>query len=153
MSSHEHIENASKGPDITLVSVVAFDDLWSHKVRCAGISFHVMLCILGQAKIYESDFSIFAKHDVFWLNVAMSDTKGVTMMQSFETLVNHLCSMFFSVGLTLFDALVLGIEELSTSAKLHHKVQIVLIVVGFKVLNDVWMVDLSEQINFVHNVS
>ena len=46
----------------------------------------------------------------------------------------------------------MGIKKFTTRAQLHHKVQILLVVVSFEILNDIGVVHLFKQINLIHNV-
>ena len=44
-------------------------------------------------------------------------------------------------------------DELAARAQLHHEVQVLLVVVGLEVLDDVGMVYLPEEVNLIHDVS
>ena len=56
-----------------------------------------------------------------------------------------------SVRFTILDAFIMAVKKFTSRAELHDEVQVVLVVVGLKVLDDVGVVDLLEQVNLVHD--
>ena len=46
----------------------------------------------------------------------------------------------------------MGIKKFAARAQLHHKVQVLLVIISFEILNDVGMVHLFKQINLIHDV-
>ncbi len=48
--------------------------------------------------------------------------------------------------------LVMIIEKFTACAQLHNQIEVVLIIIGFKVLHNVGVVYFFEQINLIHHV-
>ena len=76
----------------------------------------------------------------------MNDALRVTMLKSFEQIYHNFGRLLFIEWL-----LPLGdfFEQLSTSAKLHTKINVFGIIVGLIVLDDVRMVNLLHELNLI----
>ena len=76
----------------------------------------------------------------------MNDALGVTMLKSFEQIYHNFGRLLFIEWL-----LPLGdfLKQLSTSAKLHTKINVFGIIVGLIVLDDVRMVNLLHELNLI----
>ena len=109
--------------------------------------------VLGQTEIDKSHFSVLAVHNVFRLDVSVRYAQSVAVSQGFQAFVDYFSGFLFSVGLSLLDVFVVAIEELASSAQLHHEIEVMLVIIGLKVLDDVGMVDLLQKIDLVHHVS
>ena len=132
--------------------VVAVQHFRCHEVRRACVRFHMVRGVLSQAEIDQSHFAIGAKHYVLGLNIAMSDAKRVTVLESLQALMNYFSCLALSIRLALFDALFMTVKEFTSCAQLHHQINVMLVIVRFEVLHDVWMVNFLKQIDLIHNM-
>ena len=98
------------------MSVIAIQDLWCHEVRRASIGLHMMSGVLGEAEVDETDLTIFSKHNVLWLDVTVSYTEGVAMLQRIKTLADDITCFFLGVRLSLLDVIIVRIEKFSARA-------------------------------------
>ena len=81
----------------------------------------------------------------------MRYSKGVAMLKSLQTLLDHLCGHVLSVRFTILDAFIMAVKKFTSRAELHDEVQVVFVVVGLKVFDDVGVIDLLEQVDLVHD--
>ena len=81
----------------------------------------------------------------------MRYSKGVAMLKSLQTLLDHLRGHALSVRFTILDAFIMAVKKFTSRAELHDEVQVVFVVVGLKVFNDVGVIDLLEQVDLVHD--
>ena len=81
----------------------------------------------------------------------MRYSKGVAMLKSLQTLLDHLCGHVLGVRFTILDAFIMAVKKFTSRAELHDEVQVVFVVVGLKVFNDVGVIDLLEQVDLVHD--
>ena len=132
--------------------VVSIKNFRCHEIGGACIRLHVVRSVLGQTKIDYSHLAVLPIHDVLRLDVTMSNSQGVAMSQGLQTLKYNVCCLLLGVWLTLLDALLMIIKQLSSCAQLHHQVQVVLVIVGLEVLYNVGMVNFSKEINLIHDV-
>lgn len=93
---------------------------------------------LGQSKIDQFDLAILAVHDVFWLDVAMHDARGVTMVNRTKKFLHNLGSLTLTEHLVLLRGYL--VKELTARAVFHDKVHVLDIIIGLVILNDVRMV-------------
>ena len=105
--------------------------------------------IFAKAEICEKGYTIFIILDILWLDGTMSDSKFVTVHQRFKDLSYDYAGFAFSVWLTLLNASITVIKELTTDTKLHHLIQFLIILISLKVLANAWVVHLSECFYFV----
>ena len=81
----------------------------------------------------------------------MRYSKGVAMLKSLQTLLDHFRGHALSVRFTILDAFIMAVKKFTSRAELHDEVQVVFVVVGLKVLDDVGVIDLLEQVDLVHD--
>ena len=81
----------------------------------------------------------------------MRYSKSVTMLKGLQTLLDHLRGHALSVRFTILDAFIMAVKKFTSRAELHDEVQVVLVVVGLEVLDNVGVVNLLEQVNLVHD--
>jgi hypothetical protein len=112
-----------------------------------------MLRILCQTKVDQAHFSILTIHDILWFDVAMRYTQSVAVLESLEALMDNFRSSTLSIRFSLLDVRLVTVKELATSAHFHDQVEVMLIIVRFKVLDNIWMVYLLEEIDLIHDVS
>jgi len=151
LADHEHVKNASKRPNVTLVRIVAIEHFWSHEVGCARVRLHMHWRIFCETEVHQAHFTVSAKHDIFWLDIAVRNSESMAMLKSLQTLQDNVCSPAFSIRLSFFDAVFVTIEEFASRAQLHDQVQVVLVIVRLKVLDNVGVVNLPQQINLIHD--
>ena len=66
--------------------------------------------------------------------------------------MNHFSCLALSVRLALFEALFMTVKEFASRAQLHHQINVMLVIVRFEVLYDVWMVNFLKQIDLIHHM-
>lgn len=132
--------------------VAAIEHLGCHEVWRARVRLHVVSSILCKPEVDKTNFVVGAKHDVLRLYVTMSDSKRVAVMQCLEALVNDICGLALCVGFSLLEEGFVAVKQLTTRAKLHNQVDVMLVLVGLKVLDNVWMINFLEQVDFVHHM-
>ena len=81
----------------------------------------------------------------------MRYSKGVAMLKSLQTFLDHLRGHALSVRFTILDAFIMAVKKFTSRAELHDEVQVVFVVVGLKVFDDVGVIDLLEQVDLVHD--
>ena len=81
----------------------------------------------------------------------MRYSKSVAMLKGLQTLLDHLRGHALSVRFTILDAFIMAVKKFTSRAELHDEVQVVFVVVGLKVLDDVRVIDLLEQVDLVHD--
>ena len=96
--------------------VIAIKNLWSHEVWSTSVRLHVMLSVLGQAKINQSDFAVCSIHDVFRFDIAMSDSECVAVLESRKALADNFSCLSLGIRLALFEVCFVTVKELSTRA-------------------------------------
>ena len=134
------------------MGVVAIEDLGRHEVWCACIGLHMVSSVLGEAEIDETNLIIFPKHNVFRFYVTMGYSKGVAVLQRIKALADDIAGLLLGVRFSLLDVLIVGIKKLAARAQLHHEVEVLLVIVRFKILDDVGMVHFLKQIDLIHDV-
>ena len=81
----------------------------------------------------------------------MRYSESVTVLKSLQTLLDHYCSHALSVWFAVLNAFIMAVKKFTSCAELHDEVQVVLVVVGLEVLDDVGVIDLLEQVDLVHD--
>lgn len=119
LANYKHVQNAGERPDVALMRVVAVEDFGRHEVGSARVRLHMMLRILGQSKIDQSDFAVLSVHDVFRLDITVSDSEGVAVLQSLEALVDDFSRFALCIRLALLELRFVAVKELSARAELH----------------------------------
>ena len=76
----------------------------------------MMSGVLGEAKIDETDLTIFSEHNVLWLDVTVSYTEGVAMLKRIKTLTDDITCLFLGVWLSLLYVIIVRIEKFSARA-------------------------------------
>ena len=76
----------------------------------------MMSGVLGEAEIDETDLTIFSEHNVLWLDVTVSNSKGVAVLQSIKTLTDDFTSFFLCVRFSLLDVLIVRIKKFAARA-------------------------------------
>lgn len=119
LANYKHVQNAGERPDVALMRVVAVEYFRCHEVRSARVRLHMMLRILGQSKINQTNFAVLSVHDVFRLDITVSDSEGVAMLQSLEALVDDFSCFALCIWLALLEIRFVAVKELSARAELH----------------------------------
>ena len=141
LAYYKHVQNAGQRPNVTLMCVVAVEDFGCHEVGSARVRFHMMLRILGQSEIDQSDFIVFSVHDILRLDITVSYSEGVAVLQGLEALVDDFSRFALCIRLALLELRFVTVKELSARAELHDEIDVMLVVVSLKVLDDVWVVN------------
>ena len=81
----------------------------------------------------------------------MSNAHCMAVLKRLQALLRYCCSHALCVWSSIFDAFIMAIKKFTTCAELHDEVQVVLVVVGLEVLDNVGVVNLLEQVNLVHD--
>ena len=79
----------------------------------------MMLRVLGQSKVDQSNFAVLSVHDIFGLYITVSDSEGVAVLQSLEALVDDFSRFALCIRLALFELRFVAVKELSARAELH----------------------------------
>jgi hypothetical protein len=82
----------------------------------------------------------------------MNDMLRVTMLKCRKNASDNLCGKFFGISLTFSLKAVKAIKKLTPTAKLHNQVQVFDVIVSFKILDDIWMVQSLKNAHFIHDV-
>jgi hypothetical protein len=122
----------------------------SHIVRRTGYRGQVLLLAgLGESKVDETHGVLVGDHDVFGLNVAMDDSLRVAVVDGAEELAH------VEAGVVLREVLVfLGgdfVEELAAGDVLHDQVDVLVVVVGFVVLDNAGVVEGVQDGDLLHD--
>ena len=109
-----------------------------------------MMCnIFAEAEIGEKDLTVLIIQDILWLYCTMSDSKFMTVIQGIKDLSNSYTGFTLSVRLTLLNASITVIKELTAHTQLHHLVQLPFVLISFKVLANTRKIHLFERFYFV----
>ena len=83
LSCQHLIEADSKGPNVTLLAIVSWENLWSNIVWSTCNIHLSFFLILDQSepKINKLDLSKVTYHDILWLDVSMDDILRMTMKE------------------------------------------------------------------------
>lgn len=133
------------------MSIISVKHFWGHKVWRTSVGLHVRLTVLGEAKVDKSHLFVPTKHNVLRLDIAMRYTQCVTVLKSLQAFQNHISGHLFCVRLAIFNTVIMAVKKFTTRTQFHDKIQIVLVIIGFKVLNDVGVVYLLKQVDFIHD--
>jgi len=102
-----------------------------------------------QTKVEQFDLVFPCDHYVFRLNVPVDNTQGVTVVDSGDQLLHIQCRLLLSESLVVL--LSNFVKQWLSIDKLHYQIDVLLIVVGLKVLDDVWVVEGVENAHFLHD--
>lgn len=149
VATHEHVEEHSEGPHVTLVVVVAVKDFGGHIIGRAG---HIMQLLsslrpLGQPKINDLDLVIRRNHDVLGLDVPVDDALGVYVVQGTEELFHIVRSHVLRENLVLLRSDLF--KKFAAANELHDEVDVLLVDVGLIVAHNVRMVQLGQDFYFL----
>jgi len=145
LSGKQLVQTDTQAPYVALFAVVARQYLWRDVVWSSGdVHLRALLLVLdGEAKINEFDSVVVAVHYVFGLDVPVDNVLVVAVMKCLEELAHQLGYIALPHGLSLFSNLL---EQLSAGAQLHHKVDVLLVVVGLIVLDNILMINLLHDL-------
>lgn len=87
------------------------------------------------------------KDYILRFNISMNDSLVVQMFNCSKYVLDYSSSISFGEFLLIDNS----IKEFSTRAILSHKMEILWILIGFNQSNDVWMIDLPENTDFLFN--
>ncbi len=93
-STHHDVQDNTHGPNITLDSVLAFQDFWGNVVCCSIWIAHdfILWQLLSQSKInqfYVVWFLILVEQEVLWLYITMANPVIMQIFQSWESLPHN----------------------------------------------------------------
>ena len=148
---HKSVEHYTKRPHVSLRSVFATQHFGCHVQGSSSACLETLIILnLGQAKIKETNWAGIGNHHICWLDVSVYDTVGVAMIDGLEKLIHVTSDLPLAHQLLAFWCDL--IDKLDAVDELHHKVEILVVVVGLVVRNDVWMVKLGQNCDFFHDL-
>jgi hypothetical protein len=151
-TQQDECDNA-EGPKIDgLAVVVSFDDLCGHVTHRAHLAAQLALVPVldGQAKVHQQDVAAgvcSSEHQVLRLNVSMHDVMIVTVLQGAQHSATYRLCVSFRILLSLRHS---G-EQVSASCQLDAQIEAVLFLKEVQKLDDVFVIQLLEEVHFVDN--
>lgn len=151
VSRHKGVQKDTKWPEISFLTIGAFQDFWGHVVRGSSHSGEILIILwcFRKTEVDQSDWASLSDHDILWLDISMDDVASMTMIDSSKQVLHVASGNLFIESLVLLGCDHL--EELEALDILHHQVDVLLVIVSLVVLYNVGVVQLVENSNFLHN--
>lgn len=125
-----------------------FQHFWRHVIWSSKHSLHLIIRTLSlrQSKVDQLQLSSGVQHDVFRLDISMHNPLRMHVMASSQQLLHVNSGLIFVKYLVLLSRNL--INELTASNILHDEVNELFINIRLVVLNDIRVIQFSEDINF-----
>ena len=143
-TAREHVVEAdAQTPDVAFFAVAAREHLGSNVVRGASNPHLGLSLVLNnrKAEINKFHFIVGVQHDIFWFYIPMDYVLRVAMLHRAHQFYHVFGDNFFVNVIFFFDFC----ENVTAGTQLHAKVNKLMIIIGFKILDYVGM------INMIHN--
>ena len=154
-SGEELVYHDSEGPNIALLVVEAGENLWSQVVRRASHTLLLLLHLASEPEVNElgrAALFLLVEHDVLGLNVSVDNVQGVDVHQSTQEVFHDDSSHFLAILLLLFGShFGESLVQLAAEAELHAEVDVGGVLVGLKVVDNVWVVALLNELDLLVN--
>ena len=124
-STKHDIQNDSDTPHVTHFCVIALQDLrcniiWSAILLVHGVVFFVIVLRCAKVDNFNSAIVVHIDHNVFWLQISVSNVLSMTISDGLEDLFAEFSSFLFVEDLSLTDFF----EKFTTVTQLRYQNQI-----------------------------
>ena len=150
-SATQHdVQNHADAPKVTLLSVVALEDLrcdivWSSISGVHGVIRLVIVVRVAEVDHFDSTLVMLVKEKVLWFEVAMGDVHGMAMSDGLEDLFQDFGCFELCHLVSVLDLL----EEFDAVAQLTDQIELALTFINFIKPHNVWMVQVFEDVDLI----
>uniref|UniRef100_A0A7S3HXY7 Uncharacterized protein n=1 Tax=Favella ehrenbergii TaxID=182087 RepID=A0A7S3HXY7_9SPIT len=151
-SAEQNVENDSDTPHVALLVVIAEEHFWRDVVRRAVELSHLVVSFLIVMRCAEVDYlerdivRFELNQNILRLQVTVRDLVRVAVCHRHQDFLDDRSCLLFVKLLEVQNCL----EQLLPVAKFSYQVDLVLAHVDFVQPQNVWVVEVLENINFVH---
>ena len=150
VTAHQCIEQNSQRPKICFFIVITYDYFWCHIISSSShFMNHVFLRFdHRQPKIDQYYFISICNHDVLVFDIPVNYSICMTVVYRWQKLAHPFCCLLLEECI-IWLFFNLGIQICALNV-LHDQVNILLVIIGFKVLADIWMVKFIKYLHFIY---